>query len=184
MRFRCVIMSEWLMHFSMCFNMFWPETRSPRFLRYGKFIDGLYRGNMQLGRNTLCGLAETEPVTFKALVDEAKRIRFYEPTKVTEGARAHTYSRKKRYYSFSRYRYSSFYMLAAQIGLSNFSQSSLYQCIRLCFMYSVFKKYFGVVEIFSSVFSMKPARSVPVQVRDLSKIRPPSAAPSRSTSRT
>eukprot|EP00446_Apocalathium_sp_SHHI-4_P020326 CAMPEP_0177253530 /NCGR_PEP_ID=MMETSP0367-20130122/55224_1 /TAXON_ID=447022 ORGANISM="Scrippsiella hangoei-like, Strain SHHI-4" /NCGR_SAMPLE_ID=MMETSP0367 /ASSEMBLY_ACC=CAM_ASM_000362 /LENGTH=92 /DNA_ID=CAMNT_0018706887 /DNA_START=180 /DNA_END=458 /DNA_ORIENTATION=- len=43
-------------------------------LVYNRLISGLHRANVHLDRKTLCTLAETEPVTFKILVDEAKRI--------------------------------------------------------------------------------------------------------------
>lgn len=39
---------------------------------YGAFKTGLRRANIELDRKVLCNLAETEPVTFKALVDESK----------------------------------------------------------------------------------------------------------------
>mmetsp|Transcript_5024 Transcript_5024/g.14990 ORF Transcript_5024/g.14990 Transcript_5024/m.14990 type:complete len:131 (-) Transcript_5024:8-400(-) len=45
-------------------------------LVYSRFTSGLHRGNIHLDRKTLCALAETEPVTFKVLVDEAKRIMY------------------------------------------------------------------------------------------------------------
>jgi large subunit ribosomal protein L20 len=39
---------------------------------YGQFTTGLKRANMELNRRMIATLAETEPVTFKALVDESK----------------------------------------------------------------------------------------------------------------
>ena len=42
-------------------------------LPYAHLISGLRRGQIELNRRVLCTLAETEPVTFKCLVDEAKR---------------------------------------------------------------------------------------------------------------
>eukprot|EP00927_Polykrikos_kofoidii_P069866 TRINITY_DN65547_c0_g1_i1.p1 TRINITY_DN65547_c0_g1~~TRINITY_DN65547_c0_g1_i1.p1 ORF type:complete len:130 (-),score=8.45 TRINITY_DN65547_c0_g1_i1:87-476(-) len=45
-------------------------------LTYSRLISGLRGGNIRLDRKSLCNLAETEPVTFKCLVDEAKRISF------------------------------------------------------------------------------------------------------------
>eukprot|EP00930_Biecheleria_cincta_P072847 TRINITY_DN60190_c0_g1_i1.p1 TRINITY_DN60190_c0_g1~~TRINITY_DN60190_c0_g1_i1.p1 ORF type:complete len:147 (+),score=14.64 TRINITY_DN60190_c0_g1_i1:50-442(+) len=43
-------------------------------LVYRRLISGLTRGNMWLDRKSLCLLAETEPVSFKCVVDETKRI--------------------------------------------------------------------------------------------------------------
>ncbi len=43
---------------------------------YGHFITGLRRGEVDINRRILCTLAETEPITFKCLVDEAKRNAF------------------------------------------------------------------------------------------------------------
>lgn len=42
-------------------------------LPYGQLTTGLKRGNVDLNRRILATLAETEPVTFKALVDEANQ---------------------------------------------------------------------------------------------------------------
>ena len=39
---------------------------------YGQFTTGLKRANIELNRRMIATLAETEPVTFKALVDESK----------------------------------------------------------------------------------------------------------------
>jgi large subunit ribosomal protein L20 len=41
-------------------------------LPYGQFTTGLKRANIELNRRMIATLAETEPVTFKALVDESK----------------------------------------------------------------------------------------------------------------
>ncbi|CEL99207.1 unnamed protein product [Vitrella brassicaformis CCMP3155] len=41
----------------------------------------LQRGNIHLDRKTLCTLAETEPVSFKCVVDEAKRLFYVPPSK-------------------------------------------------------------------------------------------------------
>ena len=41
-------------------------------LPYGQFTTGLKRANIELNRRIVATLAETEPVTFKALVDESK----------------------------------------------------------------------------------------------------------------
>jgi large subunit ribosomal protein L20 len=41
-------------------------------LPYGQFVTGLKRANIDLNRRIVATLAETEPVTFKALVDESK----------------------------------------------------------------------------------------------------------------
>eukprot|EP00439_Symbiodinium_sp_Y106_P032513 s4925_g3.t3 len=42
-------------------------------LAYSRLITGLSRANMYVDRKSLCHLAETEPVSFKCIVDEAKR---------------------------------------------------------------------------------------------------------------
>jgi large subunit ribosomal protein L20 len=39
---------------------------------YGQFTTGLKRANIELNRRMIATLAETEPITFKALVDESK----------------------------------------------------------------------------------------------------------------
>jgi large subunit ribosomal protein L20 len=41
-------------------------------LPYGQFTTGLKRANIQVNRRILATIAETEPITFKALVDESK----------------------------------------------------------------------------------------------------------------
>jgi large subunit ribosomal protein L20 len=41
-------------------------------LPYSKFISGLHRANVDLNRRILTTLAETEPITFKYLVEESK----------------------------------------------------------------------------------------------------------------
>lgn len=41
-------------------------------LPYGQFTTGLKRANIELNRRIVATLAETEPFTFKALVDESK----------------------------------------------------------------------------------------------------------------
>ena len=41
-------------------------------LPYGQFTTGMKRANIQLNRRIVATLAETEPITFKALVDESK----------------------------------------------------------------------------------------------------------------
>mmetsp|Transcript_104930 Transcript_104930/g.327232 ORF Transcript_104930/g.327232 Transcript_104930/m.327232 type:complete len:131 (-) Transcript_104930:235-627(-) len=43
-------------------------------LPYSRLKAGLTRGNVAIDRKILANLAETEPVSFKCLVDEAKRI--------------------------------------------------------------------------------------------------------------
>mmetsp|Transcript_23924 Transcript_23924/g.71475 ORF Transcript_23924/g.71475 Transcript_23924/m.71475 type:complete len:131 (-) Transcript_23924:53-445(-) len=43
-------------------------------LPYSRLISGLWRANVHIDRKILCNLAETEPVSFKCLVDESKRI--------------------------------------------------------------------------------------------------------------
>jgi large subunit ribosomal protein L20 len=48
---------------------------------YSRFISGLRRGSVELNRRILCTLAETEPLTFKSLVDESKRNMFVPPSK-------------------------------------------------------------------------------------------------------
>lgn len=39
---------------------------------YGQFVTGMKRGNIELNRRMVATLAETEPISFKALVDESK----------------------------------------------------------------------------------------------------------------
>lgn len=41
-------------------------------LPYGQFTTGMKRANIELNRRIVATLAETEPITFKALVDESK----------------------------------------------------------------------------------------------------------------
>ncbi|CAL1170685.1 unnamed protein product [Cladocopium goreaui] len=41
---------------------------------YSRLISGLTRANMAVDRKSLCILAETEPASFKCVVDEAKRM--------------------------------------------------------------------------------------------------------------
>lgn len=58
------------------FRRFWTvktnaATREYDF-PYGQFTTGLKRANIELNRRIVATLAETEPVTFKALVDESK----------------------------------------------------------------------------------------------------------------
>ena len=48
---------------------------------YSRFVSGLRRGSVDLNRRMLCTLAETEPVTFKCLVDESKRNTYVPPSK-------------------------------------------------------------------------------------------------------
>ena len=48
---------------------------------YSQLISGLRRGSVELNRRILCTLAETEPVTFKCLIDEAKRNSYVPPSK-------------------------------------------------------------------------------------------------------
>mmetsp|Transcript_42317 Transcript_42317/g.76766 ORF Transcript_42317/g.76766 Transcript_42317/m.76766 type:complete len:130 (-) Transcript_42317:137-526(-) len=43
-------------------------------LVYSFLIGGLKRSQVHLDRKMLCNLAETEPVSFKCVVDEAKRV--------------------------------------------------------------------------------------------------------------
>lgn len=43
-------------------------------MNYNVFINSLGRGNIHLDRKMLCALAETEPISFKCLTDETKRI--------------------------------------------------------------------------------------------------------------
>mmetsp|Transcript_62207 Transcript_62207/g.143225 ORF Transcript_62207/g.143225 Transcript_62207/m.143225 type:complete len:189 (-) Transcript_62207:45-611(-) len=42
-------------------------------VKYGEFRDGLKRATVVIDRKMLCALAQTEPASFKVLVDEAKR---------------------------------------------------------------------------------------------------------------
>jgi len=44
---------------------------------YGEFISGLKDENIQLNRKMLAEIAQTEPYSFKALVDTVKRMRGY-----------------------------------------------------------------------------------------------------------
>eukprot|EP01067_Filipodium_phascolosomae_P008098 Filipodium_phascolosomae@DN6808_c0_g1_i1.p2 len=53
-------------------------------MRYSSFMNCLNRANVHLNRKNLAILAETEPVSFKALVDEAKRIYYFPPTKTRD----------------------------------------------------------------------------------------------------
>jgi large subunit ribosomal protein L20 len=56
-------------------------------LPHGQFTTGLKRGNINLNRRILATLAETEPVTFKALVDEAKqnwKVPVFKPRRVDD----------------------------------------------------------------------------------------------------
>ena len=58
------------------FRRFWTvrtnaATREYGF-PYGQFTTGLKRANIELNRRMIATLAETEPITFKALVDESK----------------------------------------------------------------------------------------------------------------
>ena len=53
-------------------------------LPYSRFLSGLRRGGVELNRRVLATLAETEPVTFKCLVDESKRSSFVPPSKVRD----------------------------------------------------------------------------------------------------
>eukprot|EP00929_Paragymnodinium_shiwhaense_P014904 TRINITY_DN122896_c0_g1_i1.p2 TRINITY_DN122896_c0_g1~~TRINITY_DN122896_c0_g1_i1.p2 ORF type:complete len:134 (+),score=19.07 TRINITY_DN122896_c0_g1_i1:83-484(+) len=43
---------------------------------YSQFVSGLHRAQVFLDRKMLCSLAETEPVSFKCLVDESKRLAY------------------------------------------------------------------------------------------------------------
>eukprot|EP00746_Dinoflagellata_sp_MGD_P011567 gnl/MRDRNA2_/MRDRNA2_124331_c0_seq1.p1 gnl/MRDRNA2_/MRDRNA2_124331_c0~~gnl/MRDRNA2_/MRDRNA2_124331_c0_seq1.p1 ORF type:complete len:131 (-),score=19.30 gnl/MRDRNA2_/MRDRNA2_124331_c0_seq1:35-427(-) len=47
-------------------------------LPYSYMMNGLRRANIHVDRKSLNTLAETEPVSFKVLVDEAKRISWYD----------------------------------------------------------------------------------------------------------
>jgi large subunit ribosomal protein L20 len=53
-------------------------------LTYKNMMVGTRRANIALDRKVLCNLAETEPVTFKVLVDEAKRVKFPPPLKARD----------------------------------------------------------------------------------------------------
>eukprot|EP00922_Rhytidocystis_sp_ex-Travisia-forbesii_P010618 GHVS01015568.1.p1 GENE.GHVS01015568.1~~GHVS01015568.1.p1 ORF type:complete len:138 (+),score=5.05 GHVS01015568.1:49-414(+) len=53
-------------------------------LPYSWFIGSLYKINIALDRKVLANLALTEPISFKALVDEAKRVKFTPPSKVRD----------------------------------------------------------------------------------------------------
>mmetsp|Transcript_104182 Transcript_104182/g.272051 ORF Transcript_104182/g.272051 Transcript_104182/m.272051 type:complete len:131 (-) Transcript_104182:45-437(-) len=62
------------------FRTFWVTRINPAAREHGiiyrRFMDGLNRGNVYVDRKMLCNLSETEPVTFKCLVDEAKRVMY------------------------------------------------------------------------------------------------------------
>mmetsp|Transcript_41393 Transcript_41393/g.117097 ORF Transcript_41393/g.117097 Transcript_41393/m.117097 type:complete len:129 (+) Transcript_41393:108-494(+) len=45
-------------------------------INFSKFRDGLNRSQIHLDRKTLCNLAESEPISFKCLVDDVKRVVF------------------------------------------------------------------------------------------------------------
>ena len=53
-------------------------------LPYSRMINGLRRANIYLDRKSLCSLLETEPISFKAVCDEAKRLVYYPKTKVQD----------------------------------------------------------------------------------------------------
>jgi large subunit ribosomal protein L20 len=44
-------------------------------LKYGEFIHGLKEENIQMNRKVLSELAMNEPYSFKALVDQVKRMK-------------------------------------------------------------------------------------------------------------
>uniref|UniRef100_A0A0G4FF87 Uncharacterized protein n=1 Tax=Chromera velia CCMP2878 TaxID=1169474 RepID=A0A0G4FF87_9ALVE len=50
-------------------------------LTYAHLTCGLRHANIWIDRKNLCTLAETEPVSFKALVDEAKRLYYVQASK-------------------------------------------------------------------------------------------------------
>lgn len=58
------------------FRRFWTVRTNAASREYdfpfGQFTTGLKRANIELNRRIVATLAETEPVTFKALVDESK----------------------------------------------------------------------------------------------------------------
>merc|ERR1712194_853648 len=66
------------------FRAFWMLRINPACREYGinysNFVQGLRRSNVHLDRKSLCILAETEPWSFKAVVDESKRM-MYDPPK-------------------------------------------------------------------------------------------------------
>eukprot|EP01066_Platyproteum_vivax_P020216 Platyproteum_vivax@DN8058_c0_g1_i1.p1 len=66
--------TNWIMRVS-------NAVREYQKLTYSSFKNVLLRENIQLDRKMLCALAETEPVSFKCLVDEAKRLHNYPETK-------------------------------------------------------------------------------------------------------
>eukprot|EP00397_Hematodinium_sp_SG-2012_P069087 GEMP01116171.1.p1 GENE.GEMP01116171.1~~GEMP01116171.1.p1 ORF type:complete len:129 (+),score=11.21 GEMP01116171.1:86-472(+) len=63
------------------FRTHWIARMNPAAREYGltysRLIGGLDKANVHLNRKMLCGLAETEPVSFKVCVDEAKRIMWW-----------------------------------------------------------------------------------------------------------
>lgn len=50
-------------------------------LPYGQLVTGMKRGNIELNRRMVATLAETEPISFKALVDESKGHWYVPPGK-------------------------------------------------------------------------------------------------------
>ncbi|KAF8821096.1 putative ribosomal protein L20 [Cardiosporidium cionae] len=53
-------------------------------LPYSWFIGSLWRQRIDLNRKMLATLAETEPISYKCLVDEAKRFHTRTPSKVRD----------------------------------------------------------------------------------------------------
>ncbi|PHJ18302.1 ribosomal protein l20 [Cystoisospora suis] len=51
---------------------------------YAWLSTSLWRQNIWLDRKMLANIAETEPATFKALVNEGKRVYFWTPAKVRD----------------------------------------------------------------------------------------------------
>ncbi|KAF4722883.1 hypothetical protein FOZ62_003193 [Perkinsus olseni] len=51
---------------------------------YAHFINGVRTGDMMLSRRVLTTLAETEPITFKAVLDESKRYWKVEPSRIRD----------------------------------------------------------------------------------------------------
>ena len=52
-----------------------PSSHSHEQLKYGEFIHGLKEENITMNRKVLAELAANEPYSFKALVDQVKRMK-------------------------------------------------------------------------------------------------------------
>lgn len=52
-----------------------PQPPFPFQLKYSEFVHGLKEENIQMNRKVLSDLAMNEPYSFKALVDQVKRMK-------------------------------------------------------------------------------------------------------------